>query len=45
MLRVSKMLTGFKDNSEMLTREAGKQPAELREPVAVQPLLGILDRG
>lgn len=30
---------------ETLTGEAGEQPAELREPVAVEPLLGVLDGG
>lgn len=31
--------------SEMLTREAGEEPAELGEPVAVEPLLGVLHGG
>ena len=29
----------------MLTREAGEEPAELGESVAVEPLLGVLHGG
>lgn len=29
----------------MLTREAGEEPAELGEPVTVEPLLGVLHGG
>lgn len=36
---------GSPHGSEMLTREAGKQPAELGESVAMEPLLGVLHGG
>ena len=41
----SEIPVGSVHRSEMLTREAGEEPAELGESVAVEPLLGVLHGG
>lgn len=44
-VQCSEILVGSVHRSEMLTREAGEEPAELGESVAVEPLLGVLHGG